>query len=177
MGSASSKESQTPVSAAPPVADGIATARETENSASNQPQQEEQGGGGGGGCPMKRSDGSYSYDWRAIFHHSSKGTTPWNKDDVNQQKDGSFVRSDDAPKSSQAAAGGGGCPVKEYNVYSQPIDSTNQMPSVANQLPAPGQSEELSTDRVKSSITKVRKAKFVGLLCTCVLVSIFRVKN
>lgn len=55
----------------------------------------------------------------------------------------------------------GGCPVKKdnnnktvYNVYSQPIDATNNMPSIANQLPAPQQSETLSTDRVKSTISK-----------------------
>ena len=41
-----------------------------------------------------------------------------------------------------------------YNVYSQPIDSTNQMPSTANQLPAPQQTEELSTNRVKSNIPR-----------------------
>ncbi|KAI2498746.1 cytochrome c-type heme lyase [Fragilaria crotonensis] len=41
-----------------------------------------------------------------------------------------------------------------YNVYSQPIDDTNQMPSIANQLPAPQQTIPLSTERVKSSIPK-----------------------
>lgn len=56
------------------------------------------------------------------------------------------------------------CPVKHsdsskkqgtmYNVYSQPIDPTNQMPAVANQLPAPGQTESLSTTRVQSNIPK-----------------------
>lgn len=52
---------------------------------------------------------------------------------------------------------GGWCPVKkqpQYNVYSQPIDPTNQMPSVANQLPSPFQSESLSTDRKASTIPK-----------------------
>lgn len=51
------------------------------------------------------------------------------------------------------------CPVQKshpvaYNVYSQPIDPTNQMPAVANQLPAPMQREKLSTERVKSTIPK-----------------------
>jgi cytochrome c heme-lyase len=72
--------------------------------------------------------------------------------------------------------GGGGCPVKhnkppptagcpvahvddkqypEYNVYSQPIDKTNQMPKgVKTQLPNATQTMELSTDRVSSSIPK-----------------------
>lgn len=55
-----------------------------------------------------------------------------------------------------------GCPVKhqeqpqqQYNVYSQPIDPTNQMPAIANQLPSPQQTQELSTERVKSTIPKV----------------------
>jgi cytochrome c heme-lyase len=51
------------------------------------------------------------------------------------------------------------CPVKHghktiYNVYSQPIDSSNQMPSIANQLPAPQQQKALNTDRVSSTIPK-----------------------
>ena len=41
-----------------------------------------------------------------------------------------------------------------YNVYAQPIDPTNQMPVTANQKPAPGQREELSVERVQSSIPK-----------------------
>lgn len=51
------------------------------------------------------------------------------------------------------------CPVKyknphQYNVYSQRIDPSNQMPAVANQAMAPNQSVPLSTDRVKSTIPK-----------------------
>jgi len=63
----------------------------------------------------------------------------------------------------------GGCPVKHtsdtnsskeqppaYNVYAQPINPNNQMPSetIINQLPAPTQTVELSTERVKSNIPK-----------------------
>ena len=52
-----------------------------------------------------------------------------------------------------------GCPVKyknpnQYNVYSQRIDPTNQMPAVANQQMAPNQEMPLSTDRVPSTIPK-----------------------
>jgi cytochrome c heme-lyase len=53
-----------------------------------------------------------------------------------------------------------GCPVKHgkggtvYNVYSQPIDTSNQMPSNPNQLPAPQQTESLSVNRVPSNIPK-----------------------
>jgi cytochrome c heme-lyase len=56
------------------------------------------------------------------------------------------------------------CPIKndenkyknpnQYNVYSQKIDPTNQMPTQANQQPAPGQVVPLSTDRVTSGIPK-----------------------
>ncbi len=51
------------------------------------------------------------------------------------------------------------CPVKyknkdQYNVYSQKIDLTNQMPAVANNSPAPGQAIPLETNRVKSNIPK-----------------------
>ena len=41
-----------------------------------------------------------------------------------------------------------------YNVYAQPIDPTNQMPSNPHQLPAPGQEVPLSTERVVSNIPK-----------------------
>jgi Cytochrome c/c1 heme lyase len=99
-----------------------------------------------GGCPMKQSDGSYTYDWKTMFQkhpHGSKGSVPLGEN-ANQNE----TRVQDKDRD-------GACPVKEYNVYSQPIDPTNQMPAVANQLPAPGQTEELSTSRVSSSISKV----------------------
>jgi len=84
-------------------------------------------------CPMKRSDGSYEMaSWRTLLSSPHK-QKPQEKTD--------------------------GCPVKhsEYNVYSQPIDPSNNMPSVANQLPAPGQTKKLSTERVSSTIPKVRQ--------------------
>jgi len=81
---------------------------------------------GGGGCPVKHNP-------------SSSSNIP-------------------PPKSSN----GGSCPVKhdggqypEYNVYSQPIDKTNQMPQgIRTQMPTPTQKSEISTERVKSSIPK-----------------------
>lgn len=42
----------------------------------------------------------------------------------------------------------------QYNVYSVPIDSKNNMPAVANQLPAPLQEGALSTERLHSTIPK-----------------------
>eukprot|EP00548_Thalassiothrix_antarctica_P013114 CAMPEP_0194167866 /NCGR_PEP_ID=MMETSP0154-20130528/3013_1 /TAXON_ID=1049557 /ORGANISM="Thalassiothrix antarctica, Strain L6-D1" /LENGTH=451 /DNA_ID=CAMNT_0038878865 /DNA_START=1 /DNA_END=1356 /DNA_ORIENTATION=- len=41
------------------------------------------------------------------------------------------------------------------NVYSQDISQVNNMPSQANQLPAPQQEEELSTERIPSTIPKI----------------------
>ena len=58
------------------------------------------------------------------------------------------------------------CPVKSskngdkyknpsvFNVYSQKIDPTNQMPSVANQQPSKDQMVPLPTERVSSTIPK-----------------------
>lgn len=122
-----------------------------------------------GGCPMKNADGSYRYDWRAVFQrhpHGSNGSTPLAEDDLTQSANGSLQPQKKAGqggggggcpvKADRLGGEGGSCPVQEYNVYSQPIDSTNQMPSNPNQLPAPGQKKAISTDRVSSSIAKVR---------------------
>ena len=51
------------------------------------------------------------------------------------------------------------CPVKYknpnvYNVYSQKIDPSNQMPAQPMQTAAPSQSQELSVHRVSSNIPK-----------------------
>lgn len=78
-------------------------------------------------------------------------------------------------KHSQTPSSSSSCPVKhssssspqqqqQYNVYSQPIDPKNQMPAVANQLPSPQQTESLSTERVKSTIPKVRREQPVCLM-------------
>ena len=116
----------------------------------------------GGGCPMKRSDGSYSFDWGALFRpsfpHGPGGEKPMSEQAARDAVSSKIADSGDNQSS------GGGCPVKhsksgsthpEYNVYSQPIDPTNNMPKVANQLPAPNQSKALSTERVASTIPKV----------------------
>lgn len=102
-------------------------------------------------CPMKLSDGSYRYDWGALFRkdfpHGPSGSRPISPEQAATQE----IQKSEASTSS-------GCPVKhqEYNVYSQPLDPTNNMPKVANQLPAPGQTKPISTERVASSILKVR---------------------
>jgi hypothetical protein len=112
-------------------------------------------------CPMKLSDGSYRYDWGALFRkdfpHGPNGSRP-------------ISPSEHATQTTQENTASG-CPVKhqEYNVYSQPLDPTNNMPKVANQLPAPNQTRPISTERVASSILKVREtaygARCISFLC------------
>jgi len=106
------------------------------------------------GCPMKKEDGSYRYNWwqamtSASFPHGPGGKKPLSAQEARQK-----VHAKDVKESPSSAEG---CPVKhqEYNVYSQPIDPLNNMPKYANQVPAPGQSNPLSTERVKSTIPKV----------------------
>jgi len=107
-------------------------------------------------CPMHKKDGSYSYDWRAMFRpnfpHGPGSEKPMSEEEAKAK----ITRRASVMDPTMASPGGGGCPVqhKEYNVYSQPIDPTNNMPQNANQLPAPEQSAELSTHRVKSNIPK-----------------------
>lgn len=133
-------------------------------------------------CPMHRGDGSYSYDWTQMFKaatiHCPKGSKPLSQEQQDKataaqaQKESSAtsggcpVKHNPAPMTS--SGDNSGCPVKhgsstgstqqqhpEYNVYSQPIDKTNQMPKgVRTQMPTPTQRAEISTDRVKSSIPK-----------------------
>lgn len=114
-------------------------------------------------CPMHQSDGSYSWDWKQLFKaaqvHGPQGQNPLSKEQQEQSKkpqstsssSGCPVPHDTPPPQPQS-----GCPVHpEYNVYSQPIDKTNQMPKgVKTQLPVATQQTELSTSRVSSSIPK-----------------------
>jgi hypothetical protein len=133
-------------------------------------------------CPMKMKDGSYTMDWGALFRpafpHGIFGSKPLTEEEV-KEKVGkpettttatTTTTTTTTPTKTLVAAGAGegcpvkhepapdGCPVKhqEYNVYSQPIDPSNNMPNNPNQLRGPGQSKDLPTDRVKSSIGKVR---------------------
>jgi len=128
------------------------------------------------GCPMKKRDGSYSIDWgamfRAQFPHGPGGKLPLDKDKVRERtgkptedKQNEINPSGGCPVQQSESDLSGGCPVKhkEYNVYSQPLDPKNNMPSVANQLRAPGQTKSLSTNRVNSTIPKVGvKSRFCG---------------
>mmetsp|Transcript_7538 Transcript_7538/g.18828 ORF Transcript_7538/g.18828 Transcript_7538/m.18828 type:complete len:513 (-) Transcript_7538:513-2051(-) len=121
-------------------------------------------------CPMHKKDGSgYSYDWRQLFRaaavHGPKGSKPLSEEErtkammatngENGNGGGCPVKHNDPVSTPDS---GGGCPVQvhpEYNVYSQPIDKTNNMPKGAStQLPNPSQTIELSTERVSSTIPK-----------------------
>ena len=53
-----------------------------------------------------------------------------------------------------------------YNVYSQKIDPTNQMPVIANQNRAPGQTKPLETTRVQSTIPKGKTNRFININIT-----------
>jgi hypothetical protein len=131
-------------------------------------------------CPMKMKDGSYTMDWGALFRpafpHGPGGKKPLTEEQarekVGSQSETTTTTTTTPTKTLVAAGAGEGCPVKhetpaasegcpvkhqEYNVYSQPIDPNNNMPTSANQLRGPGQTKDLPTDRVKSSIGKVRK--------------------
>lgn len=59
----------------------------------------------------------------------------------------------EAPSKPTAAS-----PAPVYDVYGQEIDPSNMMPSTPNDLPSPGQSGRLSTDRESSSIPKSETA-------------------
>ena len=104
-------------------------------------------GGEGGGCPMKKKDGGYL----------GGGWFGGKKNSADTSSDANINANADADTQAKS-----GCPVKhsnnsnsvEYNVYSQPIDPKNNMPSVANQLPSPLQNEKLPTERVQSTIPK-----------------------
>ena len=109
---------------------------------------------GGGGCPMKKNGGGY-LGGLGLFGKKKEATTEAN-DAAPASKSACPVKA----KTSSSSESSSGCPVKskssqvQYNVYSQPIDPKNNMPSVANQLPAPMQNEILSTERVLSTIPK-----------------------
>ena len=107
-------------------------------------------------CPMhNKEDGSYSYDWWALFRpnfpHKPGGSSPLSPEAEARAK----ITRRASILDGTLASPGGGCPVTEYNVYAQPVDPKNNMPRMANQLPAAQQSKALSTQRVASSIPKV----------------------
>ena len=129
-------------------------------------------------CPMHNSsDGTYKWDLRKAFSSSSfphwaGGSKPLTKEEARAAATQHSTNQTDSITTEgcpvQRQQHNEGCPVKhtssstmpEYNVYAEPVDPSNRMPSTPNQLPAPHQSKQLPTDRVASSIPKV---------CVCVL--------
>lgn len=124
-------------------------------------------------CPMHKKDdsgNSYNFDFtqlfRAAIFHGPKGVQPLSEEDrvkamaiEDDGKEGSSNTVEGCPvKHDASVPTSNGCPVKarqEYNVYSQPIDKTNNMPKGAKtQLPNPSQQIELPTERVSSTIPK-----------------------
>ncbi|KAL3941877.1 MAG: hypothetical protein SGBAC_003828 [Bacillariaceae sp.] len=162
MGGSQSKDLQNPQ-----VIDGdLLSSAKTVNDAtiSQQAEQQEAEKASESKCPMHKSDGSYSFDWRQMFKaaqvHGPSGAKPLSKE---QQEAAKKAKSNDAAggcpvahDTNQKHEESSGCPVHpQYNVYSQPIDKTNQMPKgVKTQLPTAMQKEELSTNRVSSTIPK-----------------------
>ena len=100
--------------------------------------------GGGGGCPVKHR--------RPAARDPAAEDTPSTAAAVSRCP----VKHSSTPTSSGGGASNtnSGRVGQMYNVYSQPIDPTNNMPANPNQLPHPDQTQPLSTERVRSSIPK-----------------------
>ena len=97
-----------------------------------------------GACPMKRPDGNGSFfSWRNPHRSEYLANEATNE-----------APSIHPSQSSVCPVKRGAAQVQQYNVYSQPIDPSNNMPSLANQLPAPLQTQPLSTLRIPSTIPK-----------------------
>jgi cytochrome c heme-lyase len=115
---------------------------------------------------MHQGDGSYSWDWTQMFKaaavHGPSGSKPLSNSKHEQQPTADVGGGCPVKHNSPPAPVPSGCPVNhggnqypEYDVYSQAIDKTNQMPhGVRTQMPTPTQKAEISTERVKSSIPK-----------------------
>jgi Cytochrome c/c1 heme lyase len=125
----------------------------------------------GGGCPMHQKDGTYSFDpfaaWKAGFPHgpsssSSSGSQPPLKD--------AAAATANATTRTTATTNDQHQQHTEYNVYGQRIDPANQMPTQPHQQPAMGQQTVLSTERVPSTIPKVRNmvcCNNIGMTTLC----------
>lgn len=109
-------------------------------------------------CPVSNEGGSkcpfgFGGDSSTPASSVSLGNAPGPECPVNQQV-----------RATNETPGAEGCPVRrkggtyvnkeQFNVYSQKINPSNNMPSLANQEMAPGQKQLLSVDRVQSQIPK-----------------------
>jgi len=159
MGGSQSKYQQTPQTLNGDSFSSVDVA----NNATILPQVEQKEESESSQCPMSKSDGSYSFDWKSMFKaaqvHGASGSKPLSKEEQESARNPKPSEGGGCPvvqDTNQNQDKGNGCPVHpEYNVYSQPIDKTNQMPKgVKTQLPTAMQQEELSTNRVTSTIPK-----------------------
>lgn len=84
--------------------------------------------------------------------NSAESTCPVDHKNMSKEQVSAFMS-----KRGQANNAGGKSSVEAqtvYDVYGQELDRANMMPATPNQLPSPGQTKPLSTQRVKSTIPK-----------------------
>lgn len=168
MGTTASKpQESTTTNANPAVSENINTqntSNDTTSETSKCPMKFEKKSNGGT-CPMKFKKKANDDTTTNTSSSSSVSACP-----VKQTNSGN------SNASTTTTTSGSACPVKhnsaqttQYNVYSQPLDPKNNMPSVANQLPSSQQKEELSTERIKSTIPKVCLCNVLEIY-TCLLI-------
>ena len=164
MGAGQSKSSPPPSSPAPPPPPPSiqeAVAASSDNNATSA--SERGGGGGGGGCPMRNADGSY----RTMPGFASLLGKFGGGGSSTGQHPPIISSSSNSTTDTKAAAAtpSSACPMKQsstatttkYDVYSRPLDPTNNMPSThdtRNTLPAYTQTSPLDTTRVSSTIPR-----------------------
>jgi cytochrome c heme-lyase len=107
-------------------------------------------------CPYKPQAGAPAQPQQSPLPPVSSNDTHTSGGGASQQSPASRL-----PAASSSSPSPAACPVqpnarrqKVYDVYSQEIDPTNNMPANPNQLPREDQSAPLSTDRVRSTIPK-----------------------
>ncbi len=111
----------------------------------------------GGGCPVKHRRADAAPPAAAADQDNPAPAPPVSRSPVKHS--GAAARSSSSGSTSSTRSGGGGGgggggAGQMYNVYSQPINPTNNMPANPNQLPHRDQTQPLSTERVRSSIPK-----------------------
>lgn len=94
---------------------------------------------------------------KATLQADSPGGCPVDHRNMSQEQIAAFMSSQKDSKPENTPSNDSGSKAKNktvYDVYGQELDRANLMPSTPNQLPSPGQTKPLSTDRVKSTIPK-----------------------
>lgn len=105
------------------------------------------------GCPVDHENMTPE-QIASLMSHGNKRTTDLSRSlgGSNQTFLSPSVSVNDS--SDSVAKSGATSKTQMYDVYAQPIDPSNLMPSTPNQLPSPGQQKPLSTDRAASTIPK-----------------------